>query len=266
MGAIFSGGGKVIKNVTGYDLPKLMAGSMGTLAVLTEVTLKVLPAPRGSLTLALEGLDTDLALLAMRAALNSAMVVSGAAHLPREVLQDFAPTMPRDRAWTLLRLEGLPVSLTERAQRLADLLTPFGSFVPAAFDCSPVWKAMDDVYPFAQKAIVWRVSLPPSLASAFLAALPHTLEARWYLNWGGGLIWLFLDASPDGHAASVRGALDRTAGREGHATLMRAPDAVRHHVSIFQPLTPEVAALSGRIKSGFDPDHILNPGRLYANL
>jgi len=266
LGEIFSGGGKVIKNVTGYDLPKLMAGSMGTLCVLTEVTVKVLPAPRGSLTLALEGLDTDHAILAMKMAMNSAMVVSGAAHLPREVLQDLALAVPRNRAWTLLRLEGLPVSLAERAQRLTDLLAPVGSFAPAAFDCSPVWKAIDDVYPFTQKAIVWRVSLPPGMASAFLATLPPDLEARWYLNWGGGLIWLFLDAAPDGHAASVRNALDRAAGREGHATLMRAPEAVRRHVSVFQPLAPEVAALSRRIKSGFDPDRVLNPGRLYADI
>jgi glycolate oxidase FAD binding subunit len=263
MGEVFSAGGKVIKNVTGYDLPKLLAGSFGTLAVMTEVTVKVLPAPPHVATLALERLAPTQAIAAMGRALNSAAAVSGAAYLPNG-----HPTLG-DEPLVLLRLEGVRISVAERIERLRDLLagitgrTMFREAVAAA---AP-WADLGAVHPFANRdETIWRVVLPPSAAMAFITALPAIDDMRWLCDWGGGLLWLFLPPADDGHAASVRAALAATAGRDGHATLFRAPDAVRLASIPFQPLEPALAALTARVKARFDPDGIFNPGRLYEGL
>jgi len=263
-GDIFSAGGKVIKNVTGYDLPKLLAGSMGTLAVLTEVTVKALPAPPHAVTLGLEGLTIAGAVRAMSDALNSPAGVSGAAYLPR------GHAAIDDKPLTLLRLEGVPVSVSERVDHLRGLLATTSSRISLleSSAATALWADLAAVHPFAEKddEIVWRVSLPPSTASAFLSALPQAVEARWFCDWGGGLIWLFLPPNEDGHAATMRAVLAQVAGRDGHATLMRAPEEIRRVQSPFQPLEAGLAALSVRVKERFDPDGILNPGRLYGSL
>lgn len=258
-GEIFHAGGKVIKNVTGYDLPKLMTGSFGTLAVLTEITIKVLPAPRAMATLVLTGLSEAAAIAAMTVALNSPAVVTGAAHFPASISNE-------GEASTRLRLEGVAVAVDAYARQLSQLLTPFGrvetvdSAVAAA-----AWHDISAVHPFTTDGeIVWRIVLPPSTAASFVAALDHSAQPRWYFDWGGGLVWLMLPPASDSHAAVVRGALAATAGADGHATLVRAPDVVRRSVAVFEPLEPGLAALSERVRARFDLAGILNPGRMLA--
>ena len=249
-GEIFRAGGKVIKNVTGYDLPKLLAGSLGTLAVLTEVTIKVLPAPPRTATLAIEGLSVAEAVAAMTVALNSAAAVTGAAHLPHG-----------DNPRTLLRLEGVEVSVVARVQQLSRLLAlPVDILDDQASHA--LWAQVRNVVAFARPGeIVWRVSLPPSAAPALVAALP---AARALVDWGGGLVWLFLPPAENAHAPAVRAALAGiVAPADGHATLFRAPDDVRGVQSVFQPLDPGLALLSERVRQRFDPCGIFNPGRLY---
>ncbi len=256
-GEVFHAGGKVIKNVTGYDLPKLMAGSFGTLAVLTEVTVKVLPAPRASATLEVAGLSDAAAVAAMAAALNSPAVVTGAAHLPANIGNE-------GTASTRLRLEGVAVAVDAYARQLSLLLAPFGraEMVDSAAAVAG-WHAISAVHPFAGDGdIVWRTVLPPSTAASFVAALDPEAQPRWYFDWGGGLVWLMLPPASDGHAPMVRRALAATAGADGHATLVRAPDEVRRSHPIFQPLEPGLAALSERVRARFDPAGILNPGRM----
>ncbi len=249
-GEIFRAGGKVIKNVTGYDLPKLLAGSLGTLAVLTEVTIKVLPAPPRTATLAIDGLGVAEAVAAMTVALNSSTAVTGAAHLPHG-----------DTPRTLLRLEGVTVSVAARIEQLSALLAvPVDILDDQA--SQTLWAQVRDVVAFARPGeIVWRVSLPPSAAPALIAALP---QARALIDWGGGLAWLFLPPAADGHAATVRAALAGVVGpADGHATLFRAPDDVRAAQSVFQPLEAGLALLGERVRQRFDPRGMFNPGRLY---
>jgi glycolate dehydrogenase FAD-binding subunit len=253
-GEAFKAGGRVVKNVTGYDLCKLLAGSYGTLAVMTEITVKVLPAPEATRTVVLSGLDEARAVAAMTHALNAPHELSGAAHLPKR----------GGRPCTLLRLEGPVPSVEARAAALRDELRPFGPADILGDDESvKLWLAVRDATPLvAGEGAVWRVSLAPTAAPAFLAALRDALAIDYLLDWGGGLVWLAIGGADDGGAGAIRAAL----GGNGHATLVRAPPAVRAAVPVFEPLALAVAALTARVKDSFDPKRILNRGRMYPDL
>ena len=257
-GEAFKAGGRVVKNVTGYDLSKLMCGSFGTLAVLTEVTIKVLPAPEATLTLMLPGLGDEAAVAAMTRALNGPHDVGGAAHLP-------AGFAGNDHAATLLRLEGPRPSVESRSAALRRELADLASAeVWREAAATQPWRALADLTAFAadQAQAVWRVSVPPQAGPA-IAAAARRLGARYCYDWGGGLLWLAVNGAGDAGAATLRGAL---AGIGGHATLIRASVALRAEIPIFEPQPPALAALGQRIKESFDPDHILNPGRMYRGL
>ena len=253
-GEAFKAGGRVVKNVTGYDLCKLLTGSYGTLAVMTEISLKVLPAPEAMRTVALAGLDDARAIAAMTHGLNSPHELSGAAHLPNA----------DGCARTLLRVEGPAPSVEARAQALRDELKPFGTAeIIGDTDSETFWKDVRDATPLAAgERVIWRVSLAPTASPAFLSAVRAALDVDYFLDWGGGLVWLAVRGADDAGAGPIRAAF----GGRGHATLIRAPAALRAAVPVFEPLPPAVAALSARVKDSFDPKRVLNRGRLYPEL
>jgi glycolate oxidase FAD binding subunit len=260
LGEIFKTGGRVVKNVTGYDLCKLLAGSFGTLAAIAEVTLKVLPAPEHVSTLLLTGMDEKEAVIAMNKGLGSAAEVSAAAHLPREqsaVLPGWSA-----RSATLLRLEGTATSVADRMDMLRRELGMGGEALDDAAS-RPLWWMLRDVAPLhaATRDAIWRLSVPPASSAAAIGGLQGS--GRYFLDWGGGLIWLALPAEDDAGASRVRRAIASTGG---HATLMRAPASVRAAVEVFQPQDPALAALTKRVKKSFDPYGRLNPGRMYSGL
>ena len=254
-GEEFKAGGRVVKNVTGYDLSKLMAGSYGTLAALTEVTVKVLPRPEAMRTILIEGLDNAAALRAMTQALNSSHELGGAAHVP-------APLSSTGKAMTLARVEGPVPSVEARSAALRQDLASFGVAQILGDEAShTLWRAVRDVSMLAAPAdaVLWRISVPPSAAPALVAQLGRALDLRYFFDWGGGLIWLAVAGAVDGGATAIRAALP-----SGHATLIRGGDALRAAVPVFQPQAREVAALAVRVKESFDPKRILNPGRMVA--
>lgn len=244
-GEIFKAGARVVKNVTGYDLPKLMANSFGTLAVLTSIIFKVLPRPETEETIILDGLDDTAAVAAMSLAMQSSCEVSGAAHVPGE--------------GTYLRLEGIAPSVVYRRDALARALGRPVQIL-AAESSRAKWAAIRDVARLADgmERIVWRLSVTPSEAPAIMARIGASLDARYHFDWAGGLIWLDVPYTDDASADVIRGAM-----ASGHATLIRAPESVRAHVEVFHPQAPALAALSARVKASFDPSHLLNPGRMY---
>jgi glycolate oxidase FAD binding subunit len=269
-GDSFKAGGKVVKNVTGYDLCKLLAGSWGTLAVMTEVTLKVMPRPESERTLALRGLDDVAANRAMTAALGSPFDVSGAAHLPNSAFRAAAGSGLDDlgspqQAVTLLRLEGITASVVHRANALGKVLAPFGAaeFLEDAASAA-VWSSVRDVQPFAANGTlgawpVWRIVCPPASGGALGQALARDTGGDVFYDWGGGLIWAALPPKPDAQAALVR---ERVNAVGGHATLLRASEQIRRNVDVFHPHQGGLAALSERVRHSFDPKNILNRGRL----
>src|SRR5258707_5536713 len=221
-GEAFKSGGKVMKNVTGYDLSKLLAGSWGTLAVLDEVSVKVLPAPDQTRTLLLLGLADDAAVKVMCAALGSSHDVSGAAHVG-------------DR--TALRIEGVAPSVEARLKGLRELLSASGAKLEelGTLESRAFWREVRDVVPLkaADDAVVWKISCPPTEGPSVVSRIKSKRPAaEAFYDWSGGLVWLALPASPDADHTIVRGALGAAGG---HATLIRAPETVRASVPVFQP-------------------------------
>jgi glycolate oxidase FAD binding subunit len=248
-GEAFKSGGKVMKNVTGYDLSKLLAGSWGTLAVLDEVSVKVLPAPDQTRTLVLHGLSDEAAVKAMCAAMGSPHDVSGAAHI-------------KDR--TALRLEGVAPSVEARLKGLRDLLAMTAATMEelGTLESRAFWRDVRDVAPLssARDAVVWKISCPPTEGPAIVARIKAqrpSVEA--FYDWSGGLVWLALPSSADADQAIVRGALGLTGG---HATLIRAAESVRASVPVFQPQPVALASLAERVKESFDPKRLFNRGRM----
>jgi glycolate oxidase FAD binding subunit len=268
-GDSFKTGGKVVKNVTGYDLCKLLAGSFGTLAVMTEVTLKVMPRPESERTLVLRSLDDLTANRAMTAALGSPFDVSAAAHLPPSALRPSVGGLDRlgsaDGAVTLVRLEGIMASAAHRAASLARTLAPFGAADTLEdADSAEVWRSIRDVEPLAARGAlggwpVWRIVCPPAAGGALGQALARETGGEVIYDWGGGLIWAALPPKPDAQAALVR---SRVNAAGGHAMLLRASDEVRRNVEVFHPQAPGIAALGERVRQSFDPKQILNRGRM----
>jgi glycolate oxidase FAD binding subunit len=268
-GDSFKAGGKVVKNVTGYDLCKLLAGSWGTLAVMTEVTLKVMPKPESERTLVLRGLDDIAANRAMTAALGSPFDVSGAAHVPNSVFRaaggGLAELGYQRQAVTLLRLEGITASAAHRAAALAKLVAPFGAAdVLEDAASAAIWSSVRDVRPFAADGPlgawpVWRIVCPPASGGALGQLLSRDTGGDVIYDWGGGLIWAALPPKPDAQAGLVRARVDAVGG---HAMLLRASEQVRRNVDVFHPQQGGLAALSERVRHSFDPKSILNRGRM----
>jgi glycolate oxidase FAD binding subunit len=267
-GDSFKAGGRVVKNVTGYDLCKLLAGSWGTLSVMTEVTLKVMPRPESERTLVLRGLDDTTANQAMTASLGSPFDVSGAAHVPKSALRDAAGALGSlgspGQALTLIRLEGITASASHRAASLAKQLARFGTAETIEDERSAaMWECVRDVEPFAAKGPlgawpIWRIVCPPATGAALGERLARETGGDVLYDWGGGLIWAALPQKPDAQAATVR---QRANAVGGHATLLRASEAVRRQIDVFHPAAEGVSALAERVRQSFDPKGILNRGR-----
>ena len=268
-GDSFKTGGKVVKNVTGYDLCKLLAGSWGTLAVMTEVTLKVMPKPESERTLMLRGLDDLVANRAMTVALGSPFDVSGAAHLPNSAFRPAGGALSelgsQGQAVTLIRLEGIAASVADRAGSLSKTLGSFGAVEMLQDTASAAaWRAIRDIEPFAARGSlgawpVWRIVCPPATGGALGQALARDTGGDVIYDWGGGLIWAALPPKPDAQSALVR---QRVEAAGGHAMLVRASELVRSNVDVFQPQPDGLASLSERVRHSFDPKIILNRGRL----
>jgi glycolate oxidase FAD binding subunit len=267
-GETFKSGGRVVKNVTGYDLCKLLAGSWGTLAAMTDVTIKTLPRAETEETLLLVGLDDAAAVKAMAAAVGSFADVSAAAHLPAPVAARIAESAAARAAVTAFRLEGVPPSIAHRKDVLQKLAASFGAL--AALGEGPsraLWRAIRDVVPFAADAAaerhVWRLSTVPSRGAEVGRGLVEQAGADVLYDWAGGLIWASLPPADDAQAPLVRAAV---AAAGGHATLIRAPAAVRAAVDVFEPEPPGLAALTKRVRESFDPSGVLNRGRIWAGV
>lgn len=241
-GQVIRNGGRVMKNVTGYDLVKLMCGSWGTLGVLTEVSLKVLPDVEATSTVVLEDVNARTAVAVMSRALGSPFEVSGAAWIDGAV-------------W--LRLEGFAASVSYRSKELHRLLNEFGD---AGVLDGADWTRVRDAAPLHGKEAVWRVSVKPSDGPAVIAGLPDGCDCL--MDWGGGLVWI---GSAAGDAKATHSAIQaHVAQLGGHATLIKGPEALRASVPVFQPEAPGAAALSSALRKRFDPRGILNPGLMAA--
>jgi len=260
-GEFFKSGSRVVKNVTGYDLSKVICGSYGTLAAMTEVTFKVLPAPEKTRTVLIFGLDDARATEAMSAALGSPHEVVAAAHLPASVSARSAVSYVSNagRGVTAVRVEGPAPSAEHRCQALREELARFGETEELhGMNSATLWREIRDAKPFVgDPRPLWRLSVAPTDGPKVINRIARTLQGEWFYDWGGGLVWLALPVSSDAGARLVRDAVEG-----GHASLIRADAAIRAAVPVFQPQPGPLAALARRVKESFDPKAILNPGRM----
>ena len=242
-GEIISNGGRVMKNVTGYDLVKLLCGSWGTLGVLTEVSFKILPKPEAALTISLSGLDMKAAVDTLTKGLSSPFEVTGAAHIPN------------DQSKTYLRIEGFADQVSYRADQISQLVG--GDCERVEGDAhEAIWQGLRNVTPFAEdQRPIWRIHLAPSAVEALTRRISERFSSRFILDWGGGLIW----AATDADAPFV---FDAVSSAGGHATLIKGPATLRDEARQAKTKHPRIAAIETALRSTFDPQHILNPGRL----
>jgi glycolate oxidase FAD binding subunit len=227
-GADLRFGGRVMKNVAGYDVSRLMAGSMGTLGVILEASLKVLPLPPAEATLQFQCTETE-ALARMNEWAGQALPVSATAHRAGELH---------------VRLSGSAAAVEAAARQLGGARVE-----PGAAD--RFWHGIrEQTNAFFDGPLpLWRLSLKPTTP-------PLELSGGALSEWGGGLRWLKTDAP----AHLIRDAAARAGG---HATLFRGGDKA---VGVFQPLPAPLMKIHQRLKQGFDPAGILNPGRIYPDL
>ncbi|TPW28772.1 glycolate oxidase subunit GlcE [Martelella alba] len=260
-GEIIRAGGRVMKNVTGLDLVKLMAGSHGTLGFLTELTFKVLPRPKHAVTLCISGLDDEAAIRLMASVMGLPVEVSGAAHLPFMVRNSFLSGHLAGDSVACLRLEGVEGAVAIRQQKLGDYLASHGPVQHLdAAQTAVLWREIADVRPYCDgsEKPLWRVSVAPSKGAMLLAALRQDAAVDAFYDWQGGLIWMRMDGGCE--ARILRTLIARHGG--GHATLLRAGIGERQIVPAFEPAPAAVATLTARIRATFDPRGIFNPGKM----
>ena len=269
-GEIFQSGGRVMKNVTGYDMCKLMAGSHGTFSVLSEITLKVLPKAETELTLCVVDLDDEKAVRVMTSVSGLAFEVSGFAHLPT-LTSDFSSPAPgslADKPLTALRLEGPETSVNSRIKDLTAYLAKHVRVIEVmdAPTSRNFWADLRDVIPFSGTTEqVWRISTAPTEGAALVSDLIERdvpLRCHYY-DWAGGLIWIAVASADDAHGSAIRKVVD---GHGGHATLVRAGDDIRVNTPVFHPQPAPLAALTERLRRSFDPELVLNRGRVREDL
>lgn len=243
LGEAFRGGGKVVKNVTGFDLPKLMCGAYGTLAVLTELTFRVYPKPQQAAVLAIADVTPEVGFAALRKIALSALEPAGLAYLPAAMTKDGG------QGAALIKLEGAAQPLQEKIAMAHGLL---GAAV-SRIDGDP-FGAIGCGEKFADIAgDIWRVMIAPSDAPRVVKELN---ASHWLGDLAGGLIWL---AAAPSDAARIRAI---AAAHKGQAMLLRASAESRAALGLYAPQPPALAALAKSVKAAFDPLGLFNPGRL----
>jgi glycolate oxidase FAD binding subunit len=248
-GEIFKGGGRTVKNVTGYDIPRLLTGSYGVLAVITSITLKIHPAPAYETTLLLTGLSDGPAIKALAGALKMPLDVSAAVHLSGRGSDSI----------TAMRLEGFSGSVAARERELRRYLEELGAITSIAGEESATfWRRQRDLSDFASdpEACVWRVLVPITKAAQIVAGI----EGEVLYDWGASRIFIKTSVERARRQANVLRSLAGEAG--GSACLLKAPAALRLEVGTFQPRPATYQDLAERVRTSFDPNSVLNPGKL----
>ena len=265
-GEVFKSGGRVMKNVTGLDLCRGLAGSWGTLAVMCEVTFRVQPMPEETATLILLGLPDEIAVEVLCEAMTTPYEVSGAIHLQPSLVARLWHDGLREQghAVTALRLENFAKSVAYRKARLKEHLKAYGEIHALDTDNSlAFWGELRQLSVLqTSDAPLWRIATAPTAGPKVVAAISAYMRCRALYDWSGGLVWAEVLPTTDAGAADIRRVI---ATHGGHATLIRAEPQVRAAVEVFQPLEAGLERLSRRLKATFDPAGILNPGRMYAH-
>ena len=266
-GETIRAGGRVMKNVTGYDLGRALAGSWGTLAVITEVAIKVLPAQREVRTVLCFGLADPNGIEALCLAMGTPFEVSGTVHMHAELAERLSDQEIANAgaSVTAIRVENFPASARYRSSRLKQMLQAYAPALELdTLRSRAFWDEIRTLKMFQKSdRPLWRISTVPSTAAKLVHNLARKIDVRVLYDWSGGLIWLETPPISDAGAVEIRRNLAEIGG---HATLIRAEAPARAAIDVFQPLDKPVMALTASLKRAFDPVGILNPGRMYPGI
>lgn len=257
LGEAFKAGGRVVKNVTGFDIPKLVCGAFGTLGVLTELTFRVYPKPSHATTLVVRDIAIAEGFSLLRDVWSGPLEATGLAYVPAMVsLKDLGDV---GRGAALIRIEGAAKPLEEKRATLNSALA--ARAVAVLDDGDAAFAQLGAGAPFFNTDFdVWRAFVPPSEAARTAECVEAPL---WYGDLAGGLLWFGLEAGDAAATVKLRACVARAGG---HATLLRADEATRRRLAVFPPETVERAALTRAVKSAFDPLALFNPGRMYEGI
>jgi glycolate oxidase FAD binding subunit len=250
-GALYAAGGRVVKNVTGFDLPKLVCGAMGTLGPLTEITLRLVPRASDCATLAIKDVEAETGLSFLRRIWSSPLEATGLAYVPKSAAQSFPALGDVGEGASLMRIEGASGVLADKLGLLKTLLD--GRDAILLPEDNDVFARIASGAAIAERdEDIWRVFVPPAAA----AACAKTLAAPfWLADWAGGALWVASDRHDEIHGVA------QSFG--GHAMLMRASQETRATSPVFPPEGSVKAALTRRVKEAFDPHGLFNPGRMF---
>ena len=266
----FKSGSRVMKNVTGYDLSKLMAGSFGTLAVMDEITIKTMPKPEDAVTMLIKAKDEVEAGNIIRKAFDSSFEPTTGVIIPAKtaIYSSSKPVREfiKSGAIAAIRLEGFSVSVKSRVKALKDILGASGEITTLEQKEADILHSdLREVtlLPEQNNRVIWKLSCPPAAGGRLMVELAKRPNCRVFADWAGGLIWISHPSGLDGGADVIR---KMVADIGGHVTLVSAPENMRAKADVFQPQPAPLFELSKRVKSSFDPLGILNPGRMYEGI
>ena len=273
-GEIIKSGGMVVKNVTGYDLSKLVCGSYGTLVALTEITFKVLPAPEESATLVIHNLNLEMATDLLEKAINSSNDISGATFFPTKpkctncVMNIEATFKLNDLkyggSFTAIRIEGTKNSIDERAKNLMNELKikEYDVSILSTYQSEIFWNKVKNLEVFSStKNNIIRIVIPPSQCVQLMYQL-SSIKFKYYLDWGGALVWIEACELTEEMFDSMR---KKVVKQGGYMTMIKPSDYLPYVEEVFT-INRNRFNLSQHIKKSFDPKRILNPGKMYTGI
>ena len=273
-GEIIKSGGMVVKNVTGYDLSKLVCGSYGTLVALTEITFKVLPAPEESKTLVIHNLKLESATDLLTQAINSSNDISGATFLPTEpectgsemnIEETFKLNdLKYGGSLTAIRIEGSKNSIEERLENLKDefKIIDYDISILETYQSEIFWNRVKNLEVFSStKNNIVRIVIPPSYCVQLLYQFTSN-KFKYYIDWGGALIWMEVCELTEEMFDSIR---KKVVKRGGYISMIKPSDYLPYVEEVFT-INRIRFTISQNIKTSFDPKRILNPGKMYTGI
>ena len=265
-GEIIKSGGTVVKNVTGYDVSKLITGSYGTLVALTEIVLKVQPKNEESQTLLINNINLKMALNVFSKAMHTSVEISGACFYPAKISKFFKLNdLDTNTSITAIRLEGPKISVTERVNTLKKLFSDYKTTISVLenYQSRIFWQNTTDLQFFNNsKNVVVKIVLPPLNADQLMNKFENE-ELKYVVDWAGNLIWVEL---PENDSVLLKHLRTEILKLSGHMTIIKAPNHVRIREDFLTTVDENIKVLSLKIKESFDPKKILNPGKMYSGI
>jgi glycolate oxidase FAD binding subunit len=272
-GEIIKSGGTVVKNVTGYDLSKLICNSYGTLAAITEVTFKVLPTSEESKTLVIHNQSIDYAPEYLERAISSSNEVSGATFLPTEPICNNCEMnientfklndLKKKGSMTAIRIEGSKKSTNERLKNLIKELKLLESNISVleTLQSEIFWKKIKNLEFFSlTKNNIFRIVIPPSECIKLIYEIPNNF--KYFVDWGGALIWVEACELSEQKFESIR---RKVVSHGGYITMIKNSNYLPYVEDVFT-INNVRFNISQSIKKSFDPKGILNPGKMYTGI